>query len=52
MKWLVRRKVSAYVVSSNGDQGKGVSRMMIVDNVYDVKKKEKKKKDKDKRTYA
>ena len=52
MKWLVRRKVSAYVVSSNGDQGKGVSRMMIVDNVYDVKKEEKKKKDKDKRTYA
>ena len=42
----------AYVVSSDGDQGEGVSRMMIADNVYDVKKKEKKKKDKDKRTYA
>ena len=42
----------AYVVSSNGNQGKRVSRVMVVNNVYDVKKEEKKKKDKNKRTHT
>ena len=42
----------AYVVSKDGDKRKGVSSMVIMNNVYDIKKEKKKKKEKNKHAHA
>ena len=42
----------AYVVSKDSNKREGISSVVIVDNVHDVKKKKEKKKKKDKRTHA